>query len=233
MAGQGRNADGLTGSQPRDALNVVRFPGDWFGPLGDLVPIGTDADTEQDEPDLYVDEPAGLGADSFWGEDAEEVHRVATPTPVSRPGRGSPRSRLLLPLGALGGVAAAAVAVVVVLGSGTHVGKPGRVSHGRPPQLAVAHLATEPSAKATTRPTRPAKPAQPDRNHANRATTVRPDAKRRSAVSAGGLPHVNVAVRTVDTDVAANVTTGDVVTADVTAPTGLVSPPPNATQLTP
>ena len=233
MAGQGRNADGLTGSQPRDAPNVVRFPGDWFGPLGDLVPIGRDADTEQSEPDLYVDESAELGADSFWGEDAEEVHRVATPTPERRPGRRSPRSRLLLPLGVLGGVAVAAVAVVIVLGSGTQVGKSGRLSHDRSARLAVAHLTTAPPVTTAAHPARPAKPAERDLKHANRATTVRRTEKRRSPAPASAPPHVDVDVRTVDTGVAANAETGDPAAGDLATPTGLVSPPPNATQLTP
>ena len=237
MAGQGRNADGLTGSQPRDAPNVVRFPGDWFGPLGDLVPIGTDANTEQDDQDLGADETAGFGADSFWGEDAQEVHRVATPAAARRPGRRSPRLRLLLPIG---GVAVAALAVTVVLGSGTLAGKPGGGSHNRPARLAVARLGAASPAKSAGRLTGSAKPTEHDRQHvggdrgrANRATAMRRAAKHDLPASAGARSDLDVSVRTVNTDAAANVATGDVATGDVETPAGLVPPPPNATQLTP
>jgi hypothetical protein len=231
MAGHGRNADGLTGSQPRDALNVVRFPGDWFGPLGDLVPIGTGADTEQDEHDLYADDPDGVGADSFWGEDAQDVHRVDTSAPVASTGRPSLRLRLLFG----GGVAAAAAAVAatVVLGSGTllgsgaQVGKPGGVPHGSHVQSA-AHLTLAAQLKAAGRRTGLARSADNDRERAETAAMVRHTAKRGLPASAGVLPHSNQAVTQADTEVAAYAGTGDVAT-----PTGLVPPPPNAMQLNP
>ena len=71
MAGQGRNADGLGTS---GTLNVIRFPGDWYGPVEDLVPVGADA-----EPDEEIGVRVGATdrtADSFWGEDAQAVHQV-------------------------------------------------------------------------------------------------------------------------------------------------------------
>ena len=235
MAGQGRNADGL-GSQPRDAVNVVRFPGDWFGPVGDLVTIGTDAETDHDEQDLYADEPTGVAADSFWGEDAQDVHRVEAPAPLGRPGGRSPRLRLVLPIG---GVTVAAVAVTLVLGSGAQVGKPGRVAPNHQARsAAVAQLAPRSQVEGAGRPTGSARPADNDRERVDRAATVRHTAKRRLPVSDGARPHTEVAVTKVNTDAAANaatgdVATGDVATGDVATPTGFVSPPPNATQLNP
>jgi hypothetical protein len=59
MAGQGRNADGLGTS---GTLNVIRFPGDWYGPVEDLVGVRVGATDRT--------------ADSFWGEDAQAVHQV-------------------------------------------------------------------------------------------------------------------------------------------------------------
>jgi hypothetical protein len=240
MAGQGRNADGLTGSQPRDAPNVVRFPGDWFGPLGDLVPIGTDTDREQDGQDLYVDQLGGVGADSFWGEDAEDVHRVGTPAPVSQPGGRSLRSRLVLPIGGVA-VTAAAVAVMVAVnpGSGTQVGKPGRVASDSQARSAVAHLALASQERAAGRAAGLARPVDNAREHAHRLATPRhTTAKHGLPASIGARPNVYVTVTQGNTAAAANaaagdVSTGDVVTGDVATPTGLVSPPPNATQLNP
>jgi hypothetical protein len=177
MAGQGRNADGLIGSERRDAVNVVRFPGDWFGPVGDLVPIGTDPDGAQ-EPDLLGAEPDDIGADSFWSEDAEAAHRVGAPA-VGSPPHSRPRW-MVLPIGT---AVAGAVALVVVLSAGTGPGGRGRVIHGRR--------------------------AQPS-----------------PAINA--RPHDEPAVTTVSTAAAVRPEPGD-----LASPTGLVSPPPNASLTNP
>lgn len=224
MAGQGRNADGLTGSQPPDALNVVRFPGDWFGPVGDLVPIGTDADVAQDEQDLYAGELNRFGANSFWGEDAEDVHRVEMPVPV--------RARLQRSLGLrllpFGGIAVAAVAVAAVLALGTQAGKPGHVSYDSQGRSDVANLAVASHPDLSGRPTASGRLAASDRERSDRAALARHTAKH-------GLPR-SVGVRSYGDVTGARASTGEAVdsaTEDVATPTGPVSPPPNATQLNP
>ncbi len=79
MADHGRNADGATGgiatgntgaadatsAEPAVAPNVVAFPGDWIGPLDELVPIHLEPH-EQDGPD----------ASSFWDGDPTAVHEA-------------------------------------------------------------------------------------------------------------------------------------------------------------
>jgi hypothetical protein len=225
MAGQGRNADGLTGSQSSDAPNVVRFPGDWFGPLGELVPIGTDADTTQDEQDLYVEAPEGVGADSFWGEDAQDVHRVATPTRASRPGRRSLRLCLVL---AIGGVAIAAVVLTAVLGSGTQMPGSGHVLPNRQTRsTAIAQLSTA-QVKVAGHRAKAARPADNHRGRADRAAPVRHAAQQRLLVPEAARPDTSVAVTNVEADAAVSADTKEVAT-----PSGLVSPPPNAARLNP
>ncbi len=81
MAGQGRNADGLGTS---DTLNVIRFPGDWYGPSEALVPIGADAETDEETGVRLV--ATDSSADSFWGEDAQAVHQVDELADGHRPG---------------------------------------------------------------------------------------------------------------------------------------------------
>jgi hypothetical protein len=223
MAGQGRNADGLTESGPGDAVNVVRFPGDWFGPLGDLVPIGTDAEGERDEQDPYGEEPSGPGADSFWGGDAEAAHRVGTPALLSR--RRSRRLRLMLPIGA---AAAVAVAVTVVLSSGTQVGGAGRVLHEHKAGPATAKLSAASQSKPSRLTTRSSGPARSTRERAKGAVVTRHPAEPRATVSAEARPHAELAVTEVNSEAAVNAEPGD-----LASPSGPVSPPPNAAQANP
>ena len=46
-------------AQGSDTVNVVRFPGDWFGPLEDLVPIGVAAEPGNAERDVAGRDVAG------------------------------------------------------------------------------------------------------------------------------------------------------------------------------
>jgi hypothetical protein len=251
MAGQGRNADGLTGSNPSDATNVVRFPGDWFGPLSDLVPIdtGTDGDAEPDAPVLYADDAGGAGADSFWSEDAQDVHRVGTPlheyhrvgvpapgvqslrtaSPLSsflRPPRGL---RLAVPIGGLAALAAVAViSLTGVVGSGAEVAKPGNASHLGHGRTTGSELAAAPRASGSDRTTRSAKPEPRADKHSRRLAHARHTVPHRAPASAGTRPRTATEETEVNTAVTANTSTGD-----VPSPTGIVSPPPNATQLNP
>jgi hypothetical protein len=77
MADHGRNADGATGgiatgntgsadatgAERAAAPNVVPFPGDWIGPLDELVPI-----------DLDLPEDDSSDASSFWDGDPTALH---------------------------------------------------------------------------------------------------------------------------------------------------------------
>jgi hypothetical protein len=286
MAGQGRNADGLAGSQPPDALNVVRFPGDWFGPLGDLVPI--DIGSERDEqaayaddparvaPLIYADELAEVAADAFWGEDAQDVHRVRSHEPPPKPAaqarpvrRSGPPRRLVLPVV---GAALAALLVTAIFSSGATVTEPKRVSLDPPPQSPVTQLATASPSKETIRQVRLAESAATDQAAADKRRTGR-HATNHSSSKAARLHHPSVSAAArppgetlvsprqtvvaatdnnvpgtendvagtendvagtrrvggkVKTQVAANASTGE-----VASPTGVVSPPPNATQPNP
>jgi len=221
MAGQGRNADGLTESGPGDAVNVVRFPGDWFGPLGDLVPIGTDTEGERNEQDPYGEEPDGAGADSFWGGDAEAAHRVGTPASVSRPR--SRRLRLMLPVGA---AATVAVAVTVVISAGTQAGGPGRVLHEH--KAGAVKLAAASQSKPPRRTTGSSGPARSTRERAKGAVVTRHTAESRATLSADPRPHAQLAVTEVNREAAVNAEPGD-----LASPSGPVSPPPNAAQANP
>jgi hypothetical protein len=94
MADHGRNADGATGgiatgnagtadatrAEPAAAPNVVAFPGDWIGPLDELVPINLEP-PEQDSPD----------ASSFWDGDPTAVHEAIG---SDAPKAGSARQRV-------------------------------------------------------------------------------------------------------------------------------------------
>jgi hypothetical protein len=68
------------------ADNVVHFPGNWIGPLEDLVPFGPSAERAAGadplrlaaDPSAMTDSPA-LSADAFWGEDAGSIHAVVQP----------------------------------------------------------------------------------------------------------------------------------------------------------
>jgi hypothetical protein len=67
------------------AGNVVRFPGDWFGPPEELVPFGPIADAAATappsaplDPGLATDGQLGSGAD-FWSERAAASHAPVPP----------------------------------------------------------------------------------------------------------------------------------------------------------
>jgi hypothetical protein len=229
MAGQGWNGDGLAGSHPNDAPNVVRFPGNWIGPLEDLVPIGTDAATEPDAQHPYADDPDAVGAAAFWGGDAQAVHRLGTPAPVSPPGRRRRRSRLLVPIGGFAAAVAVAVAAVTVaLGSGTQVSEPGLGSQGSKSR-STAELAAAPRVKTSRRSTGAAGRGASAKERSRGVTTVRRAERHRAPTSVEALPRTDKAVTKVaGIEVPANASTGD-----VASPTGAVSPPPNATQLNP
>jgi hypothetical protein len=94
MADHGRNADGATGgiatgdkgaagatsADQAAEPNVVPFPGDWIGPLDELVPINLEP-PEQDSPD----------ASSFWDGDPTAVHEAIG---SDAPKAGSARQRV-------------------------------------------------------------------------------------------------------------------------------------------
>jgi hypothetical protein len=230
MAGQGRNADGLIGSEPRDAVNVVRFPGDWFGPLGDLVPIGTDADSERDEQDRYGDDPDGLVADSFWSEDAEAAHRVGTAASTFQRGARARPLRVVLPLGV---AAVVAVVLAVALIAGGHAGWRGRILHAPKDRPAAARLAAAPPLKAPRVTPGSAKRGGGDRKHAKRdgkhpkrVRVIRHPAHYRTSLAVAARPHI--AVTDVSSDVSVNSAPSD-----RASPTGFVSPPPDAAQANP
>jgi len=228
MAGQGWNADGLTGSHPRDAPNVVRFPGNWIGPLDELVPIGRDADTQLDKQNLYADESDGVGAAAFWSEDAQDVHRVGTPAPVSPPEGRRRRLRLAIPVGGFAvAVAAVVAAITVALGSGTHLGEPGPGSHGSQ-SPSTAELAAAPRVKTSARRTASAGRGANSKERSSRAGKRRHAESYRAPKSAQASARTDKAVTKVSTEPADNASTGD-----VASPTGAVSPPPDAAQLNP
>jgi hypothetical protein len=101
MADHGWNADGAaggvatgnsdsdssTGAAQGPAPNVVQFPGDWIGPLDELVPIDLDPPT-QEHP----------RASSFWDGDATAVHEAVgaagPPAGTTGPGVGSAGPRV-------------------------------------------------------------------------------------------------------------------------------------------
>jgi hypothetical protein len=101
MADHGWNADGAaggvatgnsdsdssTGAAQGPAPNVVQFPGDWIGPLDELVPIDLDPPT-QEHP----------RASSFWDGDATAVHEAVgaagPPAGAAGPGVGSAGPRV-------------------------------------------------------------------------------------------------------------------------------------------
>jgi hypothetical protein len=249
MAGQGRNADGLAGAQSPDAPNVVQFPGNWFGPLGDLVPI--DTGSERDEQAGYADDPCGFGGDAFWGEDAQDVHRVGgpgpAPAPAPRPGRRSPPRRMMVPVGAA--VVVAAV-VTAVLSSGI-AAQPKRVSRDQQPQSPLTQLSGASQPTQSVRQIGWAGVAAKHRDDAGKSRTPRRVTGRRVSATAGPRtsaaagygasasaatrPPAGTAVprtESVGTEdkagLAANAARGD-----VASPTGLVSPPPNAARLNP
>jgi hypothetical protein len=69
------------GGEARAQANVVPFPGDWFGPRQELVPIGKRAysESEQRHEDDELAELAVAAPprpDAFWGEDSAEIHAV-------------------------------------------------------------------------------------------------------------------------------------------------------------
>jgi hypothetical protein len=88
MADHGWNADGAaggvatgnsdsdssTGAAQAPAPNVVQFPGDWIGPLDELVPIDLEPPT-QEHP----------RASSFWDGDATAVHEAVGAIGVAGP----------------------------------------------------------------------------------------------------------------------------------------------------
>jgi hypothetical protein len=261
MAGQGRNADGLTGSDPSDAPNVVRFPGDWFGPLTDLVPIdtGTDGDAEPDGPDLYADDAAGTGADSFWSEDAQDVHRLSRPahevhgvgavahhvhrvgvpesgvhsfrtaSPLSAFLRRSPAVRLAVPIG--GFAALAAVAVISVTGV---LGS--GVEVAKPGNVAhVGHrraAGTElAAAPRVGASSRTTRSAKPKPRVHERSHRVA-HARHTPARRAPASAGPRPPTDAEETQVD-TVVAANTPTGDVASPTGVVAPPPNATQPSP
>jgi hypothetical protein len=78
VAAGNSNSDSSAGAAQTAAPNVVQFPGDWIGPLDELVPIGLDR-AGQDHP----------RASSFWDGDATAVHEaVESVGPVGSPGPG-------------------------------------------------------------------------------------------------------------------------------------------------
>jgi hypothetical protein len=130
---------------------ILRFPGDWVGPLEELVPFGPSADRESPS-----------GAPDFWGEDsavlqdAVEVTDVADVPEPPRPPRREPLRfrRWLLPGGAV--LAAVLFALAAVLG-------------GRP--SSAPHIQAVPFAVASIPPLAPAPPAVKQRPARHRAAS--------------------------------------------------------------
>jgi len=237
MAGQGRNADGVTGTHPPNAVNVVRFPGNWFGPLSDLVTVGTDADDARVDKDLFTGEPGDNAASSFWGEDAADDRRggkaegvvspeAVAPTPQLSASRGSFGWQWATPIGC---AAIAVVAVVGVLTSGANTTQPVRALH-RPP---ARHAAVKPAvAPEVTIWLDRASSAGPVPGHRDKAVKARGA----SHVSRPRSPVPSTARRqpeTVVVGVGAERLTATATTGDIDSPTGVVSPPPSTTQVNP
>lgn len=86
----GNERDGSQRAEPTTPDNVVRFPREWIGPIGELVPFGPNArgtDRGTSGPSSSADPPGGtgaaLGADAFWGGDSASLHEVMQP-PVAQ-----------------------------------------------------------------------------------------------------------------------------------------------------
>jgi hypothetical protein len=147
---------------------VLRFPGDWVGPLEELVPFGPAADREPSpaEPD-------------FWGEDSAVLQGVVEALeeprqPERQPLRLGP---LLLPAGAV--LAAVLFAVAAVLG-----GSPSRAPHVRAVTFAIGslpRLAPTTAQDVMKRPKHHAATARP-RSHPN-STRPAPVSTHTTAVS--------------------------------------------------
>jgi hypothetical protein len=146
----------------------VRFPGDWVGPLEELVPFGPSADrAEPAQPD-------------FWGEDSAALQdAVEVPEPVapSVPKIVRPRRRQRVVVLAAVGVAAISIvfaAVVGALGSGG--------SRPQPVTFAVANIPPLAAQKPVSRRIRHR--AVAPRRHPAAARHTRPAGTTPSAASA-------------------------------------------------
>ncbi len=234
MAGQGRNADGLIGPHPPDAVNVVRFPGDWFGPLSDLVTVGTDADDVRDDDDRFVREPADNAAGAFWGEDAADDQEVgkatqgvrspeeAAHTPKLAANRRSSRWQWATPIGC------AFVAVVAFLSAGANATQPAQTSYRHPARHATVKPAVTPEVKIRVGRK---SPAGLDPRHRDKALDDRPASRasrRLSLVPSSARRPTRTVVGAGTPRITATATTGD-----IDSPTGVVTPPPSATQANP
>jgi hypothetical protein len=143
MTVQGRNPDGQ--AERPDVVNVVPFPGDWFGPVEDLVPIPTDG-PEAESPavraqreweelrDSGIPSP-DADAISFWG---EETYTRPAPEPEREAGRPAGRRRSNRRWAVLVAIAGAVAAIAVILlvgiglaGAGGQRGRPGHAASRR------------------------------------------------------------------------------------------------------
>ena len=87
---------------------VLRFPGDWVGPLEELVPFGPSAERHASPSESEPD---------FWGEDSAALHDAVEAPQRSAPRvpRRVPKRRALLTAGAV--VAALLLGIAALLGS--------------------------------------------------------------------------------------------------------------------
>jgi hypothetical protein len=120
---------------------VVRFPGDWVGPLDELVPFGPSADRDQ---------AATAGEPDFWGEGSAALQDAVEAPAV--PG-GVAQARPVLPrigpklLAAVAVVAALLLGVAAILGADSF-----NVPRARPVTFAIASIPPlAPPAKASVK----------------------------------------------------------------------------------
>jgi hypothetical protein len=237
MAGQGRNADGLIGSHPRNAVNVVRFPGDWFGPLSDLVTVGSDAEDAREYHDRFAREPADNAAGVFWGEDAADDRRsgeVTEGVPSSDAVAPTPRRSLrrdwfswrrAVPSGC---AAIAVVAVVVALASGANATQSAHTLVRPTARHLTVKPAVVPEVKIWLGRTSSTGLGLRHRDKALNDRRASRPSRRLSPVPSAAQRQTRTVVGAANPQLMATATTGN-----IDSPTGVVSPPPSATQANP
>lgn len=236
MAGQGRNADGL-GDNP-ETVNVVRFPGDWFGPLEDLVPIGDDHswDGADGRDDREAADEEYAYADGFWGEQAEAVHRVSGSFERPLPTRRRPRRALVTLVGI--GLAAVAAAIVLVSGHspGVHPPKLSRDTVALSSVRSRSAHAVSPTEKPAGRKPVHVRPAgtrviRRRRRSPHPARHPARGARHLIGTDAGsGTPQTQLDRTEVTSTPSDRAPNTSATTALTPSPTGLVAPPPNSSQ---
>jgi hypothetical protein len=161
---------------------VLRFPGDWVGPLDELIPFGPSADRE---PSPTTSEPDFWGEDSAALQDAVEAPQPSAP-PLPRP------ARVRHPLAAGAVVAAVLLGIAAVLGS-----QSSSAPHVRGVTFEIASV--PPLASGRPRSAGPRSAGRPIHRAKHRVSTTVPHAGRVSSTPARSSSSTSSSVVTTPT----------------------------------